>query len=330
MANQSNQPNTVRDSRVSVVITVLNEADTVDVLIDSLVSQSLSPTRVVIIDGGSTDGTLQKIQKYPEKVPFELVCALVPGNRSIGRNAGIRSFIDTPLVAITDAGCVLDEKWLESLVQTWQSCAVPVVAGYYAPIPGASIFQKAVAPFFLVMPDKVKVGEFLPATRSMLLERVAWETVGGFDEQLSDNEDYAFANLLKKSGYAIGFSSQAVAYWSPPGSLRQFWRTIFRFARGDVVANLYRPKVALLLLRYVLGLGLLLMAIQPAAGVVTWLLVTLVVLYVVWAIIKLKKYVPSEGLFYLPLLQITADLAVISGSASGLLRKLGKFLPSQE
>jgi len=326
----ANQPSKQRDARVSVVVTVLNEALTVDALINSLASQSLSPTRVVIIDGGSTDGTLQKIQQYPNKVPFELVCSLVPGNRSVGRNAAIRSFIQTPLVAITDAGCVLDEQWLESLVQTWRIQNVPVVAGYYATLPSANLFQKAAAPFFLVMPDKVNVADFLPATRSMLLESAVWESVGGFDEQLSDNEDYAFANLLKKTGFSIGFSSQALAYWSPPKSLAQFWWTIFRFARGDVVANLYRPKVALLFLRYILGLCVLIIALQPDGAVAAVLVAVLFALYLIWAIAKLKKYVPLAGVLYLPLLQITADFAVISGSVFGMLRKLEKLLPSQE
>lgn len=320
---QLNQP-------VSVIVTVLNEAHTIEALIATLAEQTLQPDRVVIIDGGSTDGTLEKIQNYPKKVEFELVSALVPGNRSMGRNAAIQYFVATQLVAITDAGCMLDSAWLENLVQTWTTTNAPVIAGYYATLPTVSSFQRAASPFFLVMPDKVDEKNFLPATRSMLLEKSVWETVGGFDEQLSDNEDYAFANLVKSSGVPMGFARHAIAYWSPPETLQRFWRTIFRFARGDVAAGLYRPKVVLVFLRYFLSMGVVAWYWQQNPVGATVLAVGMLLLYSVWSVGKLGKYVTKGDLMHLPLLQITADLAVMCGSISGLLRKLERLLPSQE
>jgi glycosyltransferase involved in cell wall biosynthesis len=44
--------------RVSVVATVLNEAQSLSRLLDSLAAQTRLPDEVVFCDGGSTDGTL--------------------------------------------------------------------------------------------------------------------------------------------------------------------------------------------------------------------------------------------------------------------------------
>ncbi len=42
---------------VSVIITVLNEAESLPGLFDSLAAQSRLPDQVVVVDGGSVDGT---------------------------------------------------------------------------------------------------------------------------------------------------------------------------------------------------------------------------------------------------------------------------------
>ena len=64
------------------------------------------------------------------------------------------------------------------------------------------------------MEDKIKE-EFLPATRSMAFRKEVWKKIGGFDENLSHNEDYAFANKIKKLGFKIKFVQDAVVNWIP-------------------------------------------------------------------------------------------------------------------
>jgi len=48
--------------RVSVVATVLNEADSLPRLLDSLAAQTRLPDEVVICDGGSPDGPLSLLE----------------------------------------------------------------------------------------------------------------------------------------------------------------------------------------------------------------------------------------------------------------------------
>jgi len=46
---------------VSVASTVLNEVDDIDALVESLMHQTLAPAEVIIVDGGSTDGTWERL-----------------------------------------------------------------------------------------------------------------------------------------------------------------------------------------------------------------------------------------------------------------------------
>ncbi len=54
-------------SAVSVIATVLNEAENIDGLASSLARQTLKPAEIIIVDGGSTDGTWEKLQAARQK-----------------------------------------------------------------------------------------------------------------------------------------------------------------------------------------------------------------------------------------------------------------------
>lgn len=309
---------------VAVVVTVLNEERTIGALLSALESQTRIPDEVIIIDGGSSDTTVSKIHEFASSTALSVHVDTQIGNRSIGRNSGVKRAV-SDFIAFTDGGCQPDEKWLEKLIQAHHDSKRPVIAGYYRVVDEPSPFQCASAPFFLVMPDDVNPGTFLPATRSMLIEKSVFFEMGGFDELLSDNEDYAFARKLQRRSVPIAFATDAIVAWESPGTIFQFWSTIFRFARGDVKAGILRPKVGLVFLRYLLGLMIvLLISTFFSIGIGVLIGISMLLFYSIWAWAKLKKYV-THGQLWLPLLQYLADFAVMTGSLAGInQRRLSK------
>ncbi len=298
--------------KVSLIVTVLNESKTIRVLLESILQQTLKPNEVLVVDGGSTDDTVKIIKRFSQENPqLHLQVKIKKGNRSVGRNYAIQ-LAKYELIAITDAGCVLEKKWLKALVLKYTESKAPVIAGYYAAKPETD-FQKAVVPYVLVMPDRIDPQNFLPATRSMLIEKRLFKEMGGFDEKLSDNEDYDFAKKLVKQKIKISFAQRAVVFWEPRKTLHEFYTMIFRFARGDIFAKIIRPKVILIFLRYIIFVLLFLVSKKLFLG--------LFALYCFWAIQKNKKYV-GGGYKYLPLLQLTSDIAVMHGSFQGFFSRL--------
>ncbi|MBP7875838.1 glycosyltransferase [Candidatus Woesebacteria bacterium] len=327
---------------VSLCITILNEEQSLSLLLTAISNQTVPPDELLIVDGGSTDLSLAVIESVLTNVKKQTAvdssshvftgCVsntvksipvrvrLAKGSRSVGRNTAI-SLAKNDWIAITDAGCIPHEDWLEQLLTQQSKSQADVVAGYYDALPKTP-FEEAVVPYVLVMPNKVNVTSFLPATRSMLLHKKVWSAVGNFDETLSDNEDYAFAKKIAKTT-SISFAKAAIVSWLPSKNIRGFYTMIMRFARGDVRAGLIRPKVIILFARYLLAVLVVLGLILNGyiSSMIALFIVLGAVMYSSWAIAKNVRYAP-RGWSWLPLLQFTADAAVMHGSLLGIVQRI--------
>lgn len=322
--------------KVSVVVTVLNEGKSIERLLRALISQSKKPDEIIVVDGGSKDSTIRKTENaYPRasfaevateaeqgfggqakrktKIPVEIYTKL--GNRSMGRNYGIEK-ARNEVIAVTDAGGYPKKDWLEKITKPFNNKAIDVVSGYYKPL-ARTPFERCATPYFLIMPDKVRRGtEFLPSSRSVAFRKGIWEKAGGYPEEFSHNEDLAFDHRLKEAGTRIFFEPKAIVWWQPPHSLTEAARKFFSYALGDAEAKINRPKVKFIFARYILGIVLLLFRYYNV-------LLFCVLLYFLWSWQKNFKYAKTvESIFWLPAIQICADVSVMAGHAVGLYRRM--------
>ena len=227
---------------VSVIVTVLNEESSIGALLASLGEQTRLPDEVVIVDGGSTDGTLASVWAFAEKAPFPVKAVSRPGaNISQGRNQAVAA-ARGPIIASTDAGVRLEPDWLERLVAPFGAEArVDVVGGFFVADP-RSLYERSLGAVTLPRLEEVDPARFHPSSRSVAFRKDAWEAVGGYPEWLDYCEDLVFDFQLREAGCAFAFAPSALVHFRPRATFRAFLRQYYRYARGDGKADLWRYR----------------------------------------------------------------------------------------
>jgi glycosyltransferase involved in cell wall biosynthesis len=225
--------------KISLVGTVLNGADHVEAFLESLAAQTLAPDEVVIVDGGSTDGTADLLRRADGVTVIER-----PGaNIARGRNVAVAAAAHDVL-AVADVDCVLEPDWLRHLVLPLDEGA-DVSMGFYAPI-AEGLLQECVAAVNLPLhAGEVDPRRFMPSARSVAFRRDALEAVGGYPEWLAIGEDMWVNHRWRELGLDMRFAPDAVVRWRLRDSLADTWAQYFRYARGDAQAGMFPERHAL-------------------------------------------------------------------------------------
>jgi glycosyltransferase involved in cell wall biosynthesis len=209
--------------QISLVVPIRNEEETIGALIDSILRQTRPPDEVLLVDGGSTDKTVERARLLVAgDARFEVIEAgdATPGR---GRNEGI-SAASFDWIALTDAGIRLEPAWLEQLARAAESDPeVKVVYGNYEPL-RESLFESLAA--LAYVSPKQERGHGLqrgPFIASSLIRREAWQAVGGFPDMRAA-EDLIFMERIREQGFRTAWAADATVRWK----LQPTWARTFR------------------------------------------------------------------------------------------------------
>ena len=215
---------------VAVITTVLNEREGIQVLLDAFMAQSRVPDEIVVVDGGSTDGTLDVLQRYAQAHPI-LKLHVEPGvNIARGRNIAIDRSSCT-IVAVTDGGCHPEPNWLENLVRPLlDDPGYGAVTGARR-IVGKNRFEEF-AGLLSTSVNAAAEGDRMFHGRNSAFRKSVWSQVGGYPEWLYTAEDTLFAQRAKALGCRVALAQDAVVSWRPRPTLRKLAKQYFLYGRG--------------------------------------------------------------------------------------------------
>jgi glycosyltransferase involved in cell wall biosynthesis len=217
--------------RVSVIATVRNESATITAFLDSLIGQSLRPDEIVIVDGASTDGTLEILDDYAARHGVRVISQ--PCNIAQGRNLGIAAATGTH-IAVTDAGCRVDADWLQEIVGCFTAHPeADVVAGNFRFETHSAFEEAVVLATFPPNRDDTEGARVYPSSRSVAFTKAAWERAGGYPEWLYAAEDTLFNIRLRQVGCQFVFCRNAIVRWRPRENWHALARQRINFARGN-------------------------------------------------------------------------------------------------
>ncbi len=309
--------------KVSVCITTFNEAGSVKLLIDSLLKQTKRVNEIVVVDSKSSDSTTQIIKEFRRKFRnIRLVSEKC--SRAEGRNMCVKK-AKYGVIAMTDAGCTLQPRWLERITKPFRDRETDIVAGFYK-MKSKTPFQKALSVFL----GKIDFDDnFLPSTRSIAFTRKIWRRVGGFPENLDDTaEDMIFNYKAIKKGAKIARVKNAIVYWSIPQDIKTGMKKIYSYAKGDARSKLFwhpakkfgshNIKVLLVFLRYAVGLVLGFLAFNNHLFLIP--IGFFLIFYIFWSFYKVyRKFNDLKVGVWGVILQFLADLSVMAGFSRGII-----------
>ena len=191
---------------VSAIIPTYNRAHIICEAVDSILAQTYPHIEVIVVDDGSKDGTLARLQQYGDRIR---VITQANAGPAAARNRGIAA-ARGDLIAFLDS----DDIWLPTKIE--RQVALMQRAGASVPCCLCNIMMKwnsgdrasfAIAALkpsaeegVWLNADEVLATRFVLFNQGIIIRREVLEKIGGFDESIRYLEDYEFPLRLSLEG----------------------------------------------------------------------------------------------------------------------------------
>jgi rhamnosyltransferase len=189
----------------SIVIRAYNEEKHIGRLLEGIRHQTVKDVETILVDSGSTDGTVSVAESFGAKV-----VRIRPDEFTFGRslNFGIKS-ASRELIVIASAHVYpVYPDWLETLLRPFEDEQIALTYGKQRG-PGFAKFSEQQI-FHQWYPDvsKPKQETAFCNNANAAIRKSLWEK-NPYDETLTGLEDLAWAKWAKEQGHAIAYIAEA-------------------------------------------------------------------------------------------------------------------------
>ena len=325
----------MNDKNVSVITTIKNEREGLKAFIKSIFAQTFKPYEVIVVDGGSTDGSidiLKTLSKKYKNLRFFVENGL---NISEGRNFAIEKSVCS-IVASVDGGATLQSTWLENLVNPLlKDDSIDVVSGFFIP-QVKNTFEKYLAAVTIPIEEELQDEKFLPSSRSIAFKKICWSSVGGYPTWLPICEDLIFDIKMKNKGYKFVVAPKALSSWRPRKNIKNFFIQYFKYSKGDGHARLFLIRH---LIRYTTYITSTLLIFASFYLNILWLVPLFFggIIYTLKYYNRFFRHFKSQNIFIsigayfaIPLLLFVGDVAKMVGYPVGVWERISGKIKFEE
>ncbi|WP_275789060.1 glycosyltransferase family 2 protein [Pararhizobium gei] len=265
--------------RSLIIIPCLNEAKHIEALILKLGGAIGDlDADLVVVDGGSTDGTCEIVQQIAVVNPKVRLMHNPKKIQSAAINLAVATLGDGYDYMIRiDAHGEYPADYCQRLMQEALATGADSVVVAMQTV-GFGTFQKATA---YAQNSKLgnggskhrtgAVGHWTNHGHHAVMRISAFRAVGGYDEMFSHNEDAEFDYRLSKAGYRIWMTDKTSMIYYPRSSAAALFRQYFGYGRGR--AKNFLKHRAMPSLRQMLPLAVVPIAIGALLAIVNWVAV---------------------------------------------------------
>lgn len=232
---------------VSVIVPARNEERSIGGTLDSLRAQDYPNLQIIVIDGGSTDGTAEVVRKHIAADPR---VELVDNPRQItpaALNVGV-AHARGPWLVRMDAHSTVDTAYVSRAVARLREGTWGGVGGRKdgdARTPAGRAIAAALGSRFGVGGSLYHHGVVEQETDHIPFGAYRTELVrelGGWDERLITNQDYEFDYRLRLRGERLLFDPELRIDWQSKETVGDFYRQYNRYGKGKVDVARLHPR----------------------------------------------------------------------------------------
>jgi glycosyltransferase involved in cell wall biosynthesis len=224
---------------ISVIVPVYNGEKTVSRTIECLLQQTLKPLEIIVVDDGSTDGTLDTLRALDEQI---ILLAQPNGGPASARNRGVRA-ARGEFAAFTDSDCLPDRDWLLNLSLGFDDEQVAGVGGIVRSAV-SGLTGEYVDAIHLLDPEPDQNGEipYLITANACFRRNVLIEA-GLFNERFRKpgGEEPDLCLRIRRLGYKFRFNEQALVRHHHRQTVLSLLKTIASYGEGTYVLGQLWP-----------------------------------------------------------------------------------------
>lgn len=197
----------MNDPRASIIIRCYNEREHIGKLLHGIYQQSMDDFEVILVDSGSTDGTLEVAREYP----IDDIVYIAPSEFSFGRalNYGCEAANGEFCVFASAHVYPTRSDWLAKLLKKFEDDdGLALVYGKQRGNEITKFAEKRVFRRWFPEDDVDCQSSPFCNNANAAIRRALWEEYK-YDESLTGLEDLDWATRVQADGYHISYASEA-------------------------------------------------------------------------------------------------------------------------
>ena len=210
----------------SIVIRTLNEAKHLENLMQGIHSQSYQDWEIVLVDSGSTDGTLEIAERYGARI-FHIPSNEFTFGRSLNR--GCAESRGKYLVFASGHVWPITNSWLKNIIRPFEEELVAMVYGRQRGTDANRLSELRDLHTLFGPNSHILVDEPRGNNGNSAVRRDLWKEQP-FDETLTGLEDVDWARKVEQQGYRVYYAANAPVRHVHEETLRQVYTRYHREA----------------------------------------------------------------------------------------------------
>ncbi len=310
--------------KVSIIVASRNNEATIEECLQALfdLDYPQDAFEVLVIDGCSTDATVNIAQKFPARVTS------LPLNAAAAYNYAQKT-VSYDVLGFVDSDAKVEKDWLKKLIAHLNDSKVAGVSGSIETWNAQNPWARCIG--YEIKNRYSRIGKYTGriATMNLLLKKSVVDEVGGWDEELPSQYDTDFGFRLSSLGYKIAYEPAAKCYHYNRATLKAYWRQQLQYgkntlklyfkhshlARGDEITD-FGMNIQPALILSVIGLFLLgIIEILRPLWYVSGALLTAIFIYYIYSAAMISAKFKDKTAMRLVVLYFVRACAWLCGAA---------------